>query len=127
MLIITEMKVIEVERDMFEIQRMVAMPHMGDYQKSEEEASITREMIQGRRFRDSRNDRDIVIGWTQEVQDVLQMPFEAFDDMNAEVSRMRNNERVILDEMNTGINEIIRLRELSLWEHIKEWYKLNHK
>ena len=144
MLIITEMKVIEVDRDMWELEHMVrkmdmVMPITDEFTpRSAEEASITREMIQGHRFIDGRNNRDIIIGWTQEVQDVLQMPFEAYDYMNKHIE----TQNIIINDMNKKMksdfmehNEVInkassyivQLETMTLWEHIKFWYQIHHK
>ena len=88
MLIITEIKVMKTDRDIAYLQRMTEPMCRDVNPTSYEESVITREMIEGRRFVHPATGTDMVIGWSKDVQAVLQLPFEAFGNMERRMSDM---------------------------------------
>ena len=85
MICIKEIKVVDVDEDFIMISRMEGLPPFADLypydgDMSQEMVEVTNEMVHGTRFRNS-NGLDVCIGMTQQVQDLIGLPFEAFSNM----------------------------------------------
>ena len=85
MICIKEIKVVDVDEDFIVVHMMdgllpfATLLQEGD-NISQEMVEVTNEMVHGTRFRNS-NGLDVCIGMTQQVQDLIGLPFEAFSNM----------------------------------------------
>jgi len=109
MKVVKSIEVIESKRDFYEIMNFGACP---DYARRVEfpditagEMEITEEFIQGRRFVNQHGEQ-IVIGWAKDVQNVLGLPFEAFENQNNEISDLRSECQRLEDDFK-NLNETI--------------------
>jgi hypothetical protein len=53
------------------------------------EPNVLEELIQGRKFK-ARDGRIVCVGWDQALQDALQIPFDAFEDMSYRITRLEH-------------------------------------
>lgn len=121
MFIIKSMEVIETERDYFELRPDMNLAGLLVHPAKPEEYDLTFEVISGRRFRHP-DGREIVIGWSNQVQEVLEFPFEAFDTAERENEYLRVSRDALLKTAKERLDEINTLSSLSLWGHIVHWW-----
>jgi len=103
MICIKEIKVVDVDEDFIMISRMEGLPPFADLypydgDMSQEMVEVTNEMVHGTRFRNS-NGLDVCIGMTQQVQDLIGLPFEAFSNMEATILGMKLKITALLKEL----------------------------
>ena len=86
MICITEIKVIDVEKDFIEICQREYMSPIKRISGSDpvEHVEVTREMIRGRTFINERGER-LCIGMSKQVQDSIGLPFRAFENMSQRI------------------------------------------
>ena len=109
MIVVTDMKVINTDRDIY----WLAHRQQRGYEKYDSLAKIetTREMIKGRRFRNSFG-LDVVIGWDEQSQKLLGLPFQVFDAQE----RRRESDY----KENTRLRKHLReWEEMGFWQLIK--------
>ena len=113
MILVTDMKVVNTHRDIHWLthdeQRSWINAPLGVKFDPESvcEIKITKEMVRGKRFRNSLG-LDVVIGWDEQTQKLLGLPFQVFD---AQEKRRESDYRE-----NTKLRK--RLRE---WEEMTAW------
>ena len=85
MICIKEIKVVDVDEDFIVVHMMDGLPpfadllpHNGDI--SQEVVEVTNEMVHGTRFINI-DGKEVCIGMTKQVQDLIGLPFEAFSNM----------------------------------------------
>ena len=114
MLIVHDMKVIKTheKKHFFNVQHL-DNETLGIYDNPTERifARVTRETIKGRRFRNT-NGLDVVIGWDEQTQAVLGLPFKAF----ASMEKRRQHDY----EENAQLRKKLRqYKEMTVFEFIK--------
>ena len=90
MICIKSIEVLEVERKDVEVAHFKwpdGYFETGDYECSTMTAELTYEMVRGRVFRNA-NGQEVCIGMTKQVQDAVGLPFEAFENMEKEISNL---------------------------------------
>ena len=103
MICIKEIKVVDVDEDFIVVHMMdgllpfATLLQEGD-NISQEMVEVTNEMVHGTRFRNS-NGLDVCIGMTQQVQDLIGLPFEAFSNMEATILGMKLKITALLKEL----------------------------
>jgi hypothetical protein len=113
MKIITEIKVLETDKDFCEIAHMayspmVSMPIGSDVVST----SCVRELIKGRRFINQERGLDIVLGVSQEVGEILGLQYDAFENIS-----MLNDSLQI--EKTRLANKLEKISELGFLERLK--------
>ena len=61
--------------------------------------NLVHELVRGRRFRRPSDGKEIVIGWSQEIQDLLGMPIDAWENMEVDRAELARRERKMLSEL----------------------------
>ena len=86
MICITEIKTVDVDRNFIQITRMENIPAVAPIVGSDQEdyAEVKIEMVHGREFI-NQNGQRVCIGMTQQVQDLIGLPFDAFNNMEKEL------------------------------------------
>ena len=102
MIIVTNIKTIEVDKDYWEVATVIN-PAIGRIVNpdSEAEVQITTEMLRGKVY--NINGKEIVISWILEAQKALSLPLELADKMSWYEEK--------------------KFKNMSLLEHIKCWWK----
>jgi hypothetical protein len=95
MIIITEAKIIETKESMDEIifTRRPNDPIRYKCEIGKEKivpVSVIRESIKGRRFVRARDNTDVIIGCSKQIQDIIGIQYESFDNIIEEL-RLTNN------------------------------------
>ena len=100
MLCITEIKVVEANRDLIEIAHMRGIPFFSELLGSDpvERVAVEREVVHGREFVNSRGER-VCIGLSRQVQELIGLPFEVFDDLSNEL----RDERIANIELHSRV------------------------
>jgi len=114
MIIVRDIKIVETHnRERFhKIYQSGPTPTIGVYDDGDEFCEVTVEMVKGQRFRNS-NGLDVVIGWDKQSQDLLGLPFKAFESME----RRRQSDY----EENTKLRKKLRKwEEMTLWQFLKK-------
>lgn len=84
MLVVRNVDVIEVNEDQCVMFTMDASK-IGMNDNLTDNLVVNRENIPGYRFRHPHIAKDIIIGWSQQVQEALVLPFRALEDLSHEV------------------------------------------
>jgi hypothetical protein len=103
MIVIKDVEIIETPLDHFEIARIPDCILEDEYG-----FDIKKEVIHGKTFV-NKNGSSVVIGMSTNAQDVLGLPFEAFEDMNSHISRLRKEKAECAKV----------IKEAGLWSRIK--------
>ena len=114
MILVRDVKIVETHnKSRFQkIYQYGPTPTIGVYDDGDEFCEVTVEMVKGQRFRNS-NGLDVVIGWDKQSQDLLGLPFKAFESME----RRRQSDY----EENTKLRKKLRkLEETTLWQFLKK-------
>ena len=110
MLLIESIKYIEVENDVWPIHSFTAPRYYNNHDEPVEE-SVVHEMVTGRRFVNSHG-VEICVGISEEVQNLIGLPFEVFNNMETELSELNY---IVIDQNKTLSN----FRNMSLWDRLK--------
>ena len=100
MLAVTKIEVANVDRRMVEIAHMPPVNSQFSPCLETEMPEIAYEMIHGKQFVNSRGEY-ICIGMSQQVQDAIGLPLEAFDNMNNRISDSTFDSASTIDKKNT--------------------------
>lgn len=124
MLVVTDIKVIEVDQSRWYIDRMrgpVIRPYRDD--DGYEPVEVTREMIEGKVFK-SVDGREICIGMSKQVQDAIGLPLEVFDnlmsiirDQHTQINQLATGKKLnakLCRKISTGISEVKRKINLAI-------------
>lgn len=99
MIVIEDVKWYETERDRVQYHEKQPMPDLSTIGTDPMNDTVTFEYVVGREFvcmKEGKVDR-IKIGMTQKVQDILQLPYDAFASMENEINVL-HNQRVDLSQ-----------------------------
>lgn len=83
-----------------------------------EEKIVIRELIRGEIFTNHRGEK-LVIGWSNNVQEALGMPFHAFSTMNTEVSHQKDTIRYLDSENKYLKSEIQSIKSMKFLGRLK--------
>lgn len=117
MICVTEIKVVDVERDFLWLAHMENMPPIAEIMNSapKEYAEVKKEIIQGEQFVNAYGQR-FCIGMSKQVREAIGLPFEVFKNMHGEIEQ--------LQDANAGRQErIVKFNAASFWKRL--WYVLN--
>ena len=78
--------------------------------------NLVHELVSGRRFRRPSDGVEICIGWSQEVQDLLGMPLDAWENMEVDRAELARSEREILKELHD-------IKHANFWQRFKWLFK----
>ena len=113
MICVKSIELVEVDRDRVELA--IYPPPSVRFHAGEipplRDICITREMIEGRVFRNSFG-REICIGMRKEVQDALGLPFEAFEGLRSQVEQ----KNLIVNEL---LSRLENIRNMGFWDRFK--------
>jgi len=114
MIAITDIKVVEVPEDWMQISRY-EFPDMIGFKDpvSEEDMIVETETIEGKRFKTPKG-KTVCIGMAKDVQDILEIPFEAFSNMEYLVNKYHQENNVLRNSIN-------RFRHMTFWKRLKFW------
>ena len=103
MICIKEIKVVDVDEDFVMISRMEGLPPFADLYPYDDDTpletvEVTQEMVHGRWFNNGWG-KEVCIGMTQQVQDLIGLPFEAFSNMEATILGMKLKITALLKEL----------------------------
>lgn len=125
MIVVTEIKTLKTDRDVHQLHRAMAMTGYIGNPRSYDEAQITTEMIEGRRFVNPKTGEDIIIGWSEDVQKLLGFPFEVIESQSKLISEQLNKVSSLSDEirayrimMNEANDIITRYENMSMLNFI---------
>lgn len=110
MLLIESIKYVEVDNDVWPIHSFSPPNYYNNLDEPVEE-SVVREMVTGRRFVNSRG-VEICVGISEEVQNLIGLPFEVFNNMEKEVSE----QYYIIQDQNKTLSDF---RNMPLWNRFK--------
>ena len=74
--------------------------------------NLIHELVRGRRFRRPSDGQDLMIGWSEEVADVLGLPLECWEEKEGECRGLRNTADIFQQEN-------IRLKQAGVWQRFK--------
>ena len=108
MILITNVEIKNISKDFVELIKQKPYLFGDDYWDSTQESiSITRELVIGRRYRNSRG-INIVIGMDKETQELLGIPFKDFDRMSNIIEEITTEN----DKLRKELREIKELKFL---------------
>lgn len=129
MTIITAIELLETDQNYMEFRKQVLSNpcSTGDgYIVPETNFRMEREIIQGRRFI-TRNGREFVIGMAKDVQEILKVPLDEFDNLSLKIDKLRTANLVQQLTINR-LNATLHTYEKSLYHRItngvKDYLKL---
>lgn len=125
---ITDVKVVSASESFLRVAKIEApVFHPDDIKEFIEDQAIKTEDIQALTFR-SQGGRLIAIGASQKVQDILDIPFSAFQDMStalrkARINEVRLNERIreLLNKVADGAEEEFRWKQTWVYKIHHAW------
>ena len=108
MIVIMEVKAVEVDRPIYKIQRFTKLPLLGgEPWKTIPAETVHQEVIKGRRFRRPSDGTDIVVGCSKQAQDIIGIQYEAWENMEKAMNNMTNSfvdlQNKLSDIMASGI------------------------
>ena len=116
MILVESIKYFEVPGDVHEIVKKISAYEAVEVFTKDGahiiSANLLHEVVHGRRFRRPRDGEEIVIGWTKEVQDLLGMPVEAWE--NAEAYRVD-----LINREHKVSSELIIIKHANFWQRFK--------
>lgn len=125
MICVKSIELIEIDRDelMIQMRQQGCGPHgtyfpIVDADAEPVSMECATELIRGERFRNS-DGLDVVIGWSDEVQTALKVPFRAFEDMNREIGLQARTIGAMADENAAQRDVINAYRYMTPWQRIK--------
>lgn len=116
MIIIKNIDFIETDRDPYEILS-TTIPYQPIHVVSNDgpetiDHTILRELIRGRRFRRPSDRKDMIIGVSEQAQDIIGIQYEAWDRLDEECQKWS-------DRCSYLTNENKAIKETGLWNRIK--------
>ena len=121
MLVITDIQVIEVDRDYCEL---AFFNNDGKCYCNTDTAGepcniiITRENIYGREYKNS-NGKYVCIGMSKKVQDALGLPFDEFEAMSATIFELRNDLAVCKGRLIRCNSELDEMKKAGIMKRLK--------
>ena len=116
MILIKHIEFCEVDRDSVSIWARInpygAVEVLSDHGETTVSVSEIRELVRGRRYQRPSDGTDVVIGMSQQAQDVLGLQYEAIETMRDDVDRYH---RLFMSER----NKVEAAKRASLWDRIK--------
>lgn len=97
MKIITDIKVLETNESTYELERHTYLGNETYIQFEGEvvPVNVVKELIRGRRFIDPKRGVDIVLGCSQEVGDILQLQYDAFENMSQNIDTLLRHKDIL--------------------------------
>lgn len=122
MLIVTEIKTKEVDRDKWEVRQCQLNTHPNRAGNALEIDSYTREMIYGRVFVNI-NGKRFCIGMSEQVQNAIGLPMDCFEKLNLEIDLLE----VDNTQLRKGVDRLWKKLEvfdtMTFWQKIKFLFK----
>lgn len=124
MLCVTEVKIINCDRNVVEIAIAKGKQHIkfGDSDSPIMPVEFVREVIYGKTFING-NYKKVCIGMSKQVQELIGLPFEVFENMQERIFEMET-------ELRANNEDILRMhiegKELDIWKNYickMSWFK----
>ncbi len=126
MIVVTKIKTANINRrDVYEFCHENKTDNLCAYDSiSDEITPLTREMIYGRDFINADGER-VCIGWSKQVQDLLGLPFEVFENQSAILNKYMKKEFDLTTLVRKKDSEIIYLRnQITRYDNMSLWKRL---
>jgi len=126
MICVKEIKVVDVPENWMEIHSTKMMNHcFVDGGTKVEPLKVIYELIEGENFVNY-NGKEVCIGWSKQVQDLLGLPFSIFRDLSEENRILQaNNKSLSLNLTNYPIivQKLDKIYNMNFWTRLKYLFK----
>lgn len=91
MLVVTEIKVVDVPKEQVTYLHKAIIPTALKFYNKESPSpiTVTTEMVRGRKFVDAQG-RSFIIGWSEASKKAFSLPFEVFEEQNEKIKTLQS-------------------------------------
>lgn len=122
MLAITDIKVANIDSREIVIHRADPIKSMRPFcvpdMLTGEDIIVKQEVIDGQTFFNSKGEK-VVIGWREDIQEALGLPFKAFEDMNRDNERLHREIWDLEKTIKVYMDRHTEVLESSFWKRLK--------